>query len=210
MKKLIKMFMISMILCVGLFGLVGCGNKEKSQEQDKEQINFLDDNKNYYISINGKKYYAGDKISDFEKSDFKLKESEADEKLPAKKYMIGAGNIQNSDKKTIFQATPYNITDSSIAISESVIGGIDFGGTFVNEEFLEELNLEIEVYGGITLGSTIEEVREVFGEPSHANETDDYTAYRYGSKEAYRNYYFMFDEDGKVTSIEWQNLVFNE
>lgn len=34
--------------------------------------------------------------------------------------------------------------------------------------------------------------------------------YRYESEETYRSYKFTFNENGEVSNIQWQNLVFNK
>lgn len=208
MKKLLKLSMISTILCIGLFSLVGCGNSEKSK--NNEEVSVLDNDKNYFISINGEKYYAGDKIEDFENEDLAIKSSEGKEELPANKYMIGAGSIQNEDGETIFRVTPYNTKNSKIKVSEAVIGGVTIGGLYADYDELKELGIKIEVYGGIKLGSTEEEVKKVFGEPESEYEGKNFKTATYDSKETYRKYEFKYDEDGKVTTIEWQNLVFNK
>lgn len=125
--------------------------------------------------------------------------------------MIGAGSMMNSENKNIFDVTPFNTKDSAIKVSEAVIGGIDI--SYVSAKH-DEKSANFEVYGGIKLGSTEEEVKNVFGEPSLVSEStvldSTYKTYRYESEETYRKYIFTFNEEGKVSNIQWQNLVFNE
>ena len=120
--------------------------------------------------------------------------------------MIGAGHMKTSDNKSSFDVTPYNITDSSVKVPDSVIGGFDISDFELR--YNPKLS-EIEVYGGIKLGSTEEELKDAFGEPSSVTDLDTSKTYYYESTDVYRDYKFTIKE-GKVTSIEWQNLVFNE
>lgn len=179
---------------------------EETQENEEDtKSDFLNDNEAYFFSINGEKFYAGDEISSLSAVGFNVRESELEEELPANKYMIGAGHMENSNGDTVFSLTPYNPSDSSVKVSESVIGGFDMGYVYAKDD---ETALNIEVYGGIKLGSTQDEVKEVFGEPTST--TSDLTTYYYESEEVYRSYKFTFDEEGKVSNITWKNLVFNE
>lgn len=180
-------------------------NEENGENEEETKADFLDDNESYFFSIDGKKFYAGDEISSLSAVGYNVRESETEEELPANKYMIGAGHMENSNGDSVFSLTPFNPTDSSVKVSESVIGGFDMGYVYAKND---ETALNIEVYGGIKLGSTQDEVKEVFGEPTST--TSDSTAYYYESEEVYRSYKFTFDEEGTVSNITWQNLVFNE
>ncbi|HJJ05838.1 MAG TPA: outer membrane protein assembly factor BamE [Clostridiaceae bacterium] len=213
MKKTIKTIAVIAILAIAVFGLSGCGkqanknNSDENKSSKSESTNFIDSKDSYFISIDGKKFYAGDKISDLESAGYTVRKSEANEKVPANKYMIGAGHMVTKDNKSSFSVTPYNNTGSSVNVSEAVIGGVDFDDTDIK---YDEKIARIEVYGGIKIGSTKEEVKKVFGEPSSTVELSKSTSCEYKSKETYRSYTFKFDKEGKVTGIEWQNLVLNK
>lgn len=177
------------------------------QDENKKATNILDDNDSYFILVNGKKFYAGDKISDLKSVNYTISNNEIDEDVPAKKYLIGAGQMVTSENKRSFDVIPYNPSTSSVKVPEAVIGGI----TIDEYETRYDENLaKIEVYGGIKLGCTIDEVKKVFGEASSVTEGKTSTTYRYESDETYRSYRFTFNEEGKVSSIYWQNLVFNQ
>ena len=215
-KGLIIGIVIAIVIVLIVVGVIvfmnlnkGESNNEAKEEESvaEEKVDFLNDNDSYFIMIDGKKYLAGDKISDLSDAGYVLRESDRDVDIPANKYMIGAGYIQTSENKNSFSVTPYNTTDSSIKVSEAVIGGITLDS--YNTQYDEKL-AEIEVYGGIKLGSTMDEIKQVFGEPSSSTEGTTSTTYRYESEETYRNYRFTFDEEGKLSGISWQNLVFEE
>lgn len=207
---------IAVIIIVGVIIVLVSNNKDNNEdsakttnmaEQTDKTTNFIDDNDSYFILIDGKKFFAGDKISDLSTVSYNLKKSEADVEVPANKYMIGAGQMMTTDDKRSFNVTPYNSTNSSIKVSEAVIGGVSL--SYDNIQYDEKL-AKIELYGGIKLTSTMEEVKEVFGEPSSVTEGTTSTRYSYESEETYRNYNFTFDKEGKLYGISWQNLVFNE
>lgn len=207
---------IAVIIIVGIIIAVistNKGNNENSASttniagQTDKITNFIDDNDSYFILIGGKKFSAGDKISALSSVGYKVKESDANVEVPANKYMIGAGQMLTSEDKRSFHVTPYNPTSSSSKVSEAVIGEVSL--SYDNTKYDKKL-AEIEVYGGIKLTSTMEEVKKVFGEPSSVTEGSTSTTYRYESEETYRNYKFIFDKEGKLSGIAWQNLVFNE
>ena len=220
MKKFISILGIIAILAVRLFGFSGCGNKEKDEakdaennsnvkEEQKESKDPVNDNDSYYFIYDGKKFNAGDKISSIEeKTDLVVREREKTEDVPANKYMIGAGYIQTADKKTSFYVTPYNTESSAVKVPDTSIGGFD----------LDEDNLkydsklaDVEVVGGLKLGSSLDDVKKVFGETEEIYEGTNYDQYTYKSKEVYRNYEFKFSKDEKkVIEIKWKNLVFDK
>ena len=76
---------------------------------DKTPID-INDSKSYYFAVNGKKYFAGDKISDLASSEFTLNKTGSEKELAANGYLIGGGAVLNSDNKTVFNITPFNNT----------------------------------------------------------------------------------------------------
>lgn len=212
MKKIISLVLIG-VLC---FALVGCGNdetnnvnndKDSEEDTDKQTENsdFINDNDSYFIIIDGKKFHAGDKIADLSSVGYNLKPEDAIEEIPANRFIIGAGRMVNSAGQNSFGTTPFNKTSSSIQISDSVIGGINIDIYWVKDD---EKSVNFEIYGGIKLGSTAEEVKKVFGEPSNIHESDVSKRYSYKSDEFQRDFEFEFDEEDKVSTMKWRNLTF--
>lgn len=203
-NKILKIAICSLFLIT----IVGCGKKEdnNTQNDNNKQVDFINDNQSYYVSIDGKKYFAGDKIETLTEVGYHLRDREQDEEVPANKYMIGAGYMQNDENKTVFHVTPFNIESSVIKIADAIIGGFSMGDSYAKND---ERSANFEVYGGIKLGADMEEVKSIFGEPSNTTETTNSVVYRYESSEVYRNYKFTFNKENKVTEISWQNLVFN-
>lgn len=220
MKKKILSIGLIVILGVTLFGLTGCGNNkdDSNQKSDEgnsvatEKVNAIDNNDNYYVMIKGTKFNAGDKISDVSKVGLKQDSKVLDQKVSKNTYMIGAGRIYDSNNKIVCNLTPYNSTDSAITVTDAVIGGLEVGDYQYDKISDEVLALDVEVAGGIKLGSSYEDVVKVFGETDDIYEAESlgYKKYTYKSEETYRSYEFTIDKDGKVSRIYWQNLVFND
>lgn len=245
MKKHNIVFALIIVLTISLSVLAGCGTKESSsdkntgkttessendttgdntidkqdettteeKEPETERAAFLDDNSSYFIIINGEKFTAGDAIKDLSKVGLSLDEEVAVEDLGANTYMIGTIKMVNADNKGIFQITPYNTGNSTVKVSETTIGGISINESDADND---EAYADMEVYGGIKLGATPDEVKAVFGEPSYVHESTSsfdenikYLTYKFESDETYRSFNFNFEND-KCYGISWQNLVFNE
>lgn len=210
MKKIVSILAIIAIFGVSLFVLTGCGanngtnNNVQTLTQDE---NFINNNNSYYFIIDGEKYTAGDKISELDKVGLATRDSEKDQNVPANKYMIGAGYMVNSNKKTVIQVTPYNTQSVEAKVSNSCIGGVVIDA---NNAKNDERLSNVEIYGGIKLGSSEEDVKRVFGEPTSKYEGTTYNSYTYKSDEVYRSFEIRIDKEGKVSYMKWQNLVFNK
>ena len=173
---------------------------------DKTPID-INDSKSYYFAVNGKKYFAGDKISDLASSEFTLNKTGSEKELAANGYLIGGGAVLNSDKKTVFNITPFNNTKEKIKGADAFIGGFS-----LNKSNYDLLKGEIAVYGGITIGSSLDDVTKVFGEPTKKTEATEYVGptYTYDAKESYRDFTISFDKDNTVKTLNWRNFTFNK
>lgn len=149
----------------------------------------------YFFLTGDWMYWAGSEVRYFEEIGYEV--LGGDQTL-ASGDSDAAGVVIQDDNIPQFHITVYNPTDSDITCAESAIGGFKLR----KDSATEDLVKETEVYGGIRLGSTKEDVEYVFGAPSST----------VGSTYVYRNsdpdkfYKFSFDEDGKVDIIEWRNL----
>ena len=224
MKKKIFNVGVIMLIATVLFGLTGCGiskeNKEdpSDKKENKEEtvtsnnVSVIDDNKNYFITIKGEKFNVGDKIADVSKVGLKLSSKVLEEKISKNTYMIGAGYIYNENDKEVCNMTPYNPTGDTVTVADSVIGAVEVGDYQYDEISQDILDLDIEVCGGIKLGSSYDDVKKIFGETDDVYESESlgYKKYSYKSEEVYRYYEFTVDKDGKVSKIYWKNLVYND
>lgn len=185
------------------------GNSTVSENKD---VDAIDNNDNYYVSVNGKKFKAGDKISNLKEVGLKQQDRVLSEKIKKNTYLIGAGSIENEAGKRIISVTPFNPTDDTITVADAVIGGCDVGEYSYSRIPKEVLDLDIEI-GGIKLGDTLEDVENVFGKTENIYKSENlgYTKYTYKSKEVYRSYEITVDDkEGKVSQIYWKNLAYND
>lgn len=235
-KILITIAVIAVIAVLGItvFMLTGRGNSQENANQNHEEeslgateevreaeeevseteevVGGTDNNDNYFVKIKGEEFKVGDKISDLSKVGLKQDPDVLTETLPGNKYMIGAGTIYDENDEDVCDITPYNPTDEDITLEDAVIGGFEVGESDYTRISEEILALDVEVVGGIKLGSSYEDMVAVFGETDDMYESEalGYKVYTYESEEVYRSYEFTVDKDGKVSKIKWQNLVFDE
>lgn len=196
MKKRLLLLLLTTALCA----LTGCAGGSETGNTD-----FINSTKSYYIMIDGEKFYAGDEIANFSEVGYEMEEDAKELELESDTYMIGTIYMENEAGESIFDITPFNDGKSTVELSEAFIGGIRLDEHDAKDD---ERAADFEVYGGIKLGSTMDEVKAVFGEPTNLTERETYTVYRYESDETYRKYTFTFNEEGKVKTIEWMNLVY--
>jgi hypothetical protein len=181
-------------------------SKETTTIDSSKKID-LEDSASYYFIVKGVKYTAGDKISKLVDNGFKQSKTGAEKEIPANGYLIGGGAILNSDNKTVFDITPVNITKEKIKGSEGQIGSFS-----IDKSEAEKLSGDVEIFGGITIGTSIEDIEAVFGTPSTKTEATEYNGptYTYSAKASYRSFTFRFDKEGKLNSLRWQNYTFNK
>ena len=186
---------------------------EKDKEDDKVSKSIdrtpidLEDSDSYYFVVKGVKYKAGDKISKLVENGFKQSKTGAEKEIPANGYLIGGGAILNSDDKTVFDVTPVNVTKEKIKGSEGQIGSFS-----IDKYEYDKLSSNVEIFGGITIGTSIEDIEAIFGEPTSKTDATEYSGptYTYNAKASYRSFTFRFDKEGKLNSFRWQNYTFND
>lgn len=182
----------------------GKNTTTQSKPIDKTPIN-INESSSYFFVVKGKKYSSGDKISELTASDFSFNKTGSEKEIPANGYLIGGGSVLNSEKRTVFSITPYNNTSAKIKGADAVIGGFS-----LNKSGYDYLSGDIEIYGGITIGTSMEDVKAVFGEPTKTTEATEYAGptYTYDAEARYRSFTFNFDKEEKVKSISWENFTF--
>lgn len=228
MKKILTILVIMLAI-----SLTGCNvmndtyssNNEKSANDEGNTSTLdnsknistddvIDNNNNYFVIVKGEKFKAGDKITDVSKVNLKLKDNDLTESIPSNRYLMGK-SIIGSDEKTLFKLTPLNLTASSITVKDSVIGGFEVGENNYNKLSQETLALNLEIYGGIKLGSTYDDMVKAFGTEDYKydHEYDEkynspaYTVYSYSK--GYKKFEFIVDDSGKISQISWNNYSLN-
>lgn len=172
----------------------------------------LSNQKNFFVKIDGKKYYIGDKISTLTKAGYKLNEKAAAETAPAGKYLIlfGGSTLKNEDTKGTLGFTAMNPTKSDVLVKDAYIGALAIEKAFDKEAHAE--NSKMEIYGGLKLGSTKKEVEEIFGKCDNTYEGSSIITWEYKSDESVWRYIkFTFDtKTGEVTEIRVQDYTYLE
>ena len=208
---------IAALLMAGMMALsmVGCGGgKEPATAQTNEDGSVsIRDNKLYFVKIGDQTYKVGAKIADLEKAGYIMSDKRRDEELPANRYSMDT-DMKNADGKTLFQVKALNTGTSKVKYAEAELGGFTVGSYNTSKIEAETLALNIEVYGGIKLGGTYDDIVKAFGEPefSHKSEKSEllpeYMVYKYSS--GYRGFEFIVDDGGKISQISWNNYDYNE
>jgi hypothetical protein len=213
MKKKIAAIVLSGMMALSLVGCGG-GSKEPATAQTNEDGSVdIRDNNLYFVKIGEKTYKVGAKIADLEKDGYTMSDKRRDETLPSNRYSMDT-DMKNADGKTLFQVKALNTGTSKVKYAEAELGGFTVGSYNTSKIEAETLALNIEVYGGIKLGDTYNDIVKVFGEPDfkHVSEKSEflpeYTTYKYSS--GYRGYEFIVDDGGKISQISWNNYDYNE
>lgn len=215
MKKCKLFLTISIIVC-SLFLVTGC-ETDKKQENEKTnptgEIYTIDNNDIYYVSIDGNKFKAGDKISSVSKVNLKQKEKNLDQEIPKNRYLLSQAVI-DSENNEICKFIPLNSTDSEITVRDAVIGGFEVGDYNYSKISEKTLSHNIEVIGGIKLGSSYQDLVKVLGEENYKFEhkatelLPAYTTYKYSK--GYKGYEFIIDDSGKISKINWNNYDYTK
>jgi len=186
----------------------GGDGENGDQEVAKDVAEPYKNDKAYFIKINGKTFTNQSKIKDLSDAGYKYSSRVEDQNVPAGKYMvmIGGGTVSNSDKGTSISITPYNDGKESVKFPDAKLGKITIAKSAIASAQAEYEKME--VYGGIHLGSTREDVIKAFGEPTSSRTSEDYKGNEYESIEfqdkTWKEFVFRI-EDGKVTEIVWTN-----
>lgn len=219
-NKILSLGLVVSIL-VSMFALTGCGKSDDNNEKkdDKKEVAeekfSIDNNDCYYVKINGTKFKAGDKISSVSSVGLKQKEKNLSTSIPKNRYLLSQAVI-DSNEKEICEFIPLNDTEDKITVADAVIGGFEVGTYNYKKIAQETLEYSIEIYGGIKLGASYDDMVKVFGEPDFKHETqaneqlkmEAYTTYKYSK--GYKAFEFIVDDSGKISQIEWNNYSFNE
>ncbi len=177
-------------------------DSKKTSSTKKEKVD-IKGKSSYYFVVNGKKYTTENKVKDIEASGYKQDSTAAETDVPTKTYLIGGGYFRNAKGSTVFSVMPLNTTSDKIKCAEANIGGFT-----LDDYYFENIDGTVEVAGGITIGSSVEDVEAVFGEPTEKDMREDYEnlgiLYTYKSS-TYKYFEFEIDKEKKtVIEITWR------
>ncbi len=213
MKKKIAAILLSGMMALPLVGCGG-GSKEPATAQTNEDGSVdIRDNNLYFVKIGEKTYKVGAKIADLEKDGYIMSDKRRDETLPSNRYSMDT-DMKNADGTTLFQVKALNTGSEKVKYADAELGGFTVGSYNTSKISEETKALNIEVYGGVKLGGTYDDIVKAFGEPDFTHKTEktdlitEYTTYKYSS--GYRGYEFIVDDSGKISQIAWNNYNYNE
>jgi len=214
MKKIVSILILLLIL-------TGCGsnNVENTSNNVKKEVSIddiLNNKNNYFVKINGVKLTVGDKVSDVLKTGYTMKDKDLAETVPSNRYLLSKSVIGKEEYRAVFRVTPLNLTSSTVTVKDAAIGGFEVGEVDYDKIYSETLGMDIEIYGGLKLGSTYDDMVKVFGtdytfyDANPDGESDKLTYKSYKYEKSYKGFEFIFDKNGKLSEIKWRNYSYNE
>lgn len=181
--------------------------EKKVSEIDKTPVDYKNKD-SYYFVVDGKKFTIDTKLSEItEKTGFTQDSAAIEKDVPSKNYLIGGGYFHNDKKRTVFSVMPINLGSEKIKTPETTVGGFS-----ITQYNYKEIDETIEICNGITIGTSMDDVVAVFGEPTEKDMREDYEnlGIKYTYKDgAYKYFEFEFDKQTKaVTNITWRYFNF--
>lgn len=175
-----------------------------SSSESSSKNSFLDDNSIYFFTIDGETYTAGESMSKIADAGYELHTVDSQELESGESASCGIGFYSEEVMRVPqFYVNTYNPASSPIKYGEGNISGLTLWGSSATDETIHAT----EVYGGIHIGSTREEVEAVFGVPARVLDEAHYT---FRSSDSDRYYKFMFDDNDQVSKINWINTVYDK
>lgn len=184
----------------------GEGNEGGDEEVAQDVKEPYKNDKAYFIKIDGKAFTNQSKMKDLSKVGYTYKSALEDTNVKPKQYLIviGGAYLNNSEKGTNINVVPYNDGTETVKYPDAKLGKIGLVASNAKKDIYEK----IEVYGGIHLGSTKEEVVKAFGEATNVTKSTDYkgdpTEKLEYKADVWKKYEITLTND-EVTEISWVN-----
>lgn len=159
----------------------------------------------YYFVINGVKYSAGDPMSSLSNSGYHLTSAGAEKDLQPNGYLITGDAMLGSDNTTYFYCTPFNSSKETVKGANATIGGFS-----IDDYSMKKFKGTVEITNGITIGTYLDDIVAIFGEPTSKTDATEYNGptYTYNVSGEYKSFTFRFDKENKLTSMRWQAFIF--
>lgn len=161
----------------------------------------------YYFVVNGKKFTIESKLKEIESTGYTQDKSAAEKDVPKNNYLIGGGYFHDSKNHTVFSVTPINLTSETVKGADTTVGAFT-----LDEYYYKDFDGTIEICNGITIGTSMEDIETIFGEPTEKDMREDYASlgikYTYKAS-TYKYFEFEFDKETKeLTKITWRYFDF--
>lgn len=190
MKKI-----ITVLLLITCTFISGCGIISESTTPDKpiklDQSKYADLSEDLYsfdIKLEGVKYTLPASYSEFEKNGWKISDEESDAEIPLNCYLKDAFKLKKGDK--VIDA--YFMNDGSGTSKKAADCKIGEIAVYSTD------NVSIILPNGITIGSSIDDLKAAYGEPK---DTETYDDKDLKDSEIYE--YTNPNIDGDVLSSSW-------
>lgn len=155
----------------------------------------------YQFELEGKLYTLPFRYSELEANGWStLDTKELDETLEAGKYTVTSTTIVNNNKENCEISIQFsNLDDNDMPLKDCYVSGISLFDSSWSK------NTVLYFPGGLTIGSTKEEVNALYGESGDVNETSATIVWKYQT-ENYTDVIFNFiKETGKIESMKMYN-----
>lgn len=177
--------------------------EETKAERKEGKVN-ISDKSSYYFVINGQKYTTENLVKDIEAAGFTQDSNAAQTEIQKGSYSLSGGFFKDSTTgNTIFSVIPVNNTEEAVKCADANIGGF-----YLEEYYYKDYEGKIEINEGITIGSSLDELIEVFGDPTEKDLRENYEnlgmvyKYRVGM---FQYFEFEIDKETKtVKVISWR------
>lgn len=221
MKKIMSATIFVVMIISNVFIFSGCGksnidnisknilepnavNSVSTEGQLPDGMVDIKDKNSYYFIINGQKFTTENQLKDIEKAGFVQDNNSAQAEVQKNTFYIGGGYFRDSGTgRTVFSVVPVNNSADSIMCADANIGGFN-----VDNYYYKDYDGKIEVAGGISIGSTVDELVSSYGDPTEKDMRANYDnlgiLYKY-KVGIYQYFEFEIDKsDKKITQITWR------
>lgn len=221
MRKIIPVTIFIVIVISSVFVFTGCGksnsnnisknilelnevNSISTENQLSDGKVDIKDKNSYYFIINGQKFTTDNQLKDIENAGVVQDNNSAQAEVQKNTLYIGGVYFRNPEtNRTVFSVMPVNNQAEPVLCSNANIGGFN-----IENYYYKDYKGKIEVAGGISIGSTLDELVCSYGEPTEKDMRSNYDnlgiLYKY--KVGFYQYFeFEIDKsEKKITKIMWR------
>lgn len=175
-------------------------NKDKNKDIEKAETveGLSDDLYSFQFSLDGKVYTLPCEFKELQDNGWEIEDYTEDFKLAPNQYSIGT----YITKDGISLSTGFiNFSKNEVTLDQCSIGEISI------DEYLEDKHADFSIAKGIKVGSTREDVKAAFGEPTESYEGDSTDDYTYSTDIYVEAKITIDNKTDKVCGIDLENLT---
>ena len=175
-------------------------NKDRNKDIEKAETveGLSDDLYSFQFSLDGKVYTLPCEFKELQDNGWEIEDYTEDFKLAPNQYSIGT----YITKDGISLSTGFiNFSKNEVTLDQCSIGEISI------DEYLEDKHADFSIAKGIKVGSTRDEVKAAFGEPTESYEGDSTDDYTYSTDIYVEAKITIDNKTDKVCGIDLENLT---